>query len=223
MGLIAVIHVEHERLTLAPTVEQVPSVDVRIVTNSMTDPDSELFFFRVRSESGAFEAFETALEQDPTVADAVVISESEHTRMYRFKHLSGTELLSPKVAELGGLILEAKGDETGWQLRLQLPDRAAIERLWEHCLDEGMSFELVRVFEQHNLDSTAATSVSSEQRVALVEAYRSGYFEEPREITQSELAERFDIGSTALGGRIRRGTGQLVEDVLLDEEVGKQS
>lgn len=219
MGLIAVIHVEHERLALAPTVEQVPSADIRIVTNSMTDPDSELFFFRVRNESGAFEAFEAALEEDQTIEDAVMISASDNTRMYRFKHRAGTELLSPKIAELGGVILEAKGNKTGWRLRLQLPDREAIERLWEHCLDKGMSFELVRVFEQQNPSSMAATNVSSEQRSALIEAYRRGYFQEPREITQSELAEQFDIGSTALGGRIRRGTRQLIKDVLLNKEV----
>lgn len=219
MCLIAVIQVEHDKLALVPTVEQVPSIDVRVVANSMTDPETEMFFFQVRSESGEFEEFEAALETDDTVSDPLVVSESEKTRMYRFKHLSETELLSPKISELGGLVLEATADRGGWRLRLQLPHRKAIEELWTHCSDEGMSFELVRMFEDDDMDSTSVTSVSEEQRRTLVKAYRDGYFEEPRETTQCELAEQFDVGPTAVGGRIRRGTRQLVEDMLIDGDI----
>ncbi|QIO21025.1 helix-turn-helix domain-containing protein [Haloarcula sp. JP-L23] len=217
MCLIAAIRIEHERLTLAPAIERVPSVDVRVVTNSMTDPETSMFFFLVRSESGEFDRFDAAVERDETVAEAMVVSESDSTRLYRFTHRSETQLLSPKVTELGGLVLEARTADAGWRLRLQLPDREAIAELWEYCRSEGIAFELIRVYDQHGMTDTAVTAVSEEQRRALTEAYRRGYFEEPRETTQAELADRLGICPTAVGGRLRRGTRQLVEDVLLDE------
>lgn len=217
MSLIAVVHLAHEKLALSPTASQLPSLDIQVVTNSMTDPETELFFFEVRSETGDFAEFEAAIEDDETVADPLVVAESETTRMYRLKHLSETEFLSPTISELGGLVLDAKTDETGWRLRLQLPDREALATLWEHCRDEGIAFELIRIFEN---DETASTTpnVSPEQRTALLEAYRNGYFQEPREATQADLAEALDICSTAVGGRLRRGTRGLIEDVLLDSE-----
>ncbi|MBX0324161.1 helix-turn-helix domain-containing protein [Halomicroarcula sp. F13] len=217
MSLIAVIRIDHEKLTLAPTVERVPSVDVRVVTNSMTDPETSMFFFLVQSESGEFERFDAAVERDDTVAEAMVVSESDTSRLYRFTHRSDTELLSPKVTELGGLVLEARTADTGWRLRLQLPDRQAIAELWEHCRSEGIAFDLVRVYDRHGMADGTVTAVSEEQRRALTEAYRCGYFAEPRETTQAELAERLGICPTAVGGRLRRGTRQLVEDVLVDE------
>lgn len=217
MSLIAIIRIDHEKLTLAPTVERVPSVDVRVVTNSMTDPETSMFFFLVQSETGEFERFEAAVERDETVAEAMVVSESDDTRLYRFTHLSDTELLSPKVTELGGLVLEARTADAGWRLRLQLPDRQAIAELWEYCRSEGIDFDLVRVYDQHGMADGTVTTVSEEQRRALTEAYRCGYFEEPRETTQAELAERLGICPTAVGGRLRRGTRQLVEDVLVEK------
>lgn len=217
MCLVAVIHVEHDKIALVPTIRRVPSVDIRVVTNSMTDPDTAMFFFLVRSETGEFDQFESALEQDATVAESLVISESDGCRLYRFKHLSETELLSPKITELGGLVLEARADDDGWRLRLQLPDREALEQLWEYCREEGISFELDRIFRQYEMGSTSTINVSEEQRVALIEAYQNGYFEEPRETSQAELAEKLDICATAVGGRLRRGTRRLIEEGLLDE------
>lgn len=218
MSLIAVVTVEHERLALVPTIRREPSVDIRVVTNSMTDPETEMFFFHVRTETGDFDQFESALEQDETVAEWLVVSESTGSRLYRLKHLSETELLSPKVTELGGLVLEAEASDAGWRLRVQLPDRQALAELWEYCREEGIEFDLERMFEQHEVVDESGTSVSDEQQAALVEAYRNGYFDEPRETTQAELAEQLGICPTAVGGRIRRGTRRLIEDTLLDDD-----
>ncbi len=217
MCLIAVVSIEHEQLALVPTIRQGPPVDVRVVANSMTDPETEMFFFHVRTETGDFDQFESALERDETIAEWLVVTESDDSRLYRFKHLSDTELLSPKITELGGLVLEAKAGDAGWRLRIQLPDRQAVAKLWEYCREEGIAFNLERIFEQQEIADNSRTSISDEQRAALVEAYRNGYFDEPRETTQAELAERLGICPTAVGGRIRRGTRRLIEDTVLDD------
>jgi predicted DNA binding protein len=57
--------------------------------------------------------------------------------------------------------------------------------------------------------------LTEEQQEALVESYEHGYYEVPRDLDASALAERLDISHQALSERLRRATGALVEDALL--------
>ncbi|WP_255681438.1 helix-turn-helix domain-containing protein [Natrinema sp. SYSU A 869] len=52
--------------------------------------------------------------------------------------------------------------------------------------------------------------VTPEQREALLLALERGYFDTPRKVTLTELAEEFDISSQALSDRIRRGVKEVL-------------
>lgn len=214
MSLIAIADLAHPDLALTPTIQCCPDVSIEVVSHSTTDPETGMFFFLV---SGADERFDEALEGDHTVADWALVDDLESTRIYRLQHTDGTILISPKTAELGGLLLKAESTDRGWTVRLHLPDRGALADLWEYCDREGISFELHRMFRQDQWADGRSLSLTDEQRVALVTAFEEGYFEEPRETSLEELAEDLGISPTAVGGRIRRGTGQLVESTLLEE------
>jgi predicted DNA binding protein len=60
------------------------------------------------------------------------------------------------------------------------------------------------------------SSVTADQREALVTAYEHGYFEDPRETTQAELADVLGIPSTAVSSLLRRGMECLVEQSLVE-------
>jgi predicted DNA binding protein len=137
--------------------------------------------------------------------------------VYRISHPEWTKLISPKTVELGGLVHEAVSTERGWSIRLQLPDRKALVALSEFCDEEGINFELKRMFRQDGWVRGEPTGLTDAQRDALLAAYENGYFEEPREASLADLAEVLGISPTAVGGRIRRGTAELVEMVLLEE------
>lgn len=62
------------------------------------------------------------------------------------------------------------------------------------------------------------STLSPQQRDALLTAYRQGYFEVPRRTTLSELADTVEISDSALSQRLRRGTGALVEQTLLADD-----
>jgi len=126
MNVIAEIAVNHSDMALVPTIQSVPAVEIEVVPHSATDPETGMFFFLVEARDGDFSSFERALENDHTVADAKRISESGRTRIYRLCHPDGVKLLSPKVAEVGGLILRDVSDGTGWSMRLQFSDRESI-------------------------------------------------------------------------------------------------
>lgn len=213
MGLIVDAYISHPDLALTDTIEAVPEMSIHVVPHSATDPETGLFFFRV---CGNFDEFEAALSADPTVEKSSMVIESAADRVYRLRHTPETELLSPKAAQVGGLMLEARSRDGGWVVRLQLPDREALADLWDHCEERGMTFELERLYQQSDWESESATGLTAPQREALLTAYEEGYFEEPRETSQQEVADILGISSTAAGGRIRRGMSKLVETTLAD-------
>ncbi|WP_247003494.1 helix-turn-helix domain-containing protein [Halosolutus gelatinilyticus] len=214
MSLIVIADIAHPDLALTPTIQGCPGVSIEVVPHSTTDPETGLFFFLVEN---ADESFEDALGRDPTVAEWTPADDLDSTRIYRLQHTDEAILISPAVSELGGLLLKAESVDRGWTVRLHLPDREALATLWEYCEGRDISFDLHRVFRQDEWTNGRATDLTDEQRIALVSAYEEGYFEEPRETSLEELAERLDISPTAVGGRIRRGTGKLVETTLLEE------
>ncbi|WP_436346311.1 helix-turn-helix domain-containing protein [Natronorubrum sp. FCH18a] len=214
MSLVAIIDIAHPDLALTPTIRECPDASIQVVPHSTTDPETGLFFFLV---DGADEAFEAALEDDHTVPHWTLVDDLGSTRIYQLEHTDETKLISPKTAELGGLMLKAESNDRGWTVRLHLPDREALSTLWEYCESEEISFELYRMFRQDEWAGGRAPTLTDEQQAALVNAYEEGYFEEPRETSLEDLADRLDISPTAVGGRIRRGTGKLVETTLLEE------
>ncbi|WP_254545809.1 helix-turn-helix domain-containing protein [Halomarina pelagica] len=217
MNVIAEVYIAHPDLALTPTIRAVPEVSVQVVPHSGTDPETGMFFFLVEGESEALETFDAALEADHTVAESVLISESASTRIYRLSHPDGTKLLSPKTVEVGGLMLEAESDSTGWSVRLQLPDRESLTLLWEYCEEEGIAFELKQLYRQDEWTIGGVTGLTEAQEVALLLAYERGYFSEPRETSLEDLAEALDISPTAVGGRLRRGTAKLIEATFRED------
>lgn len=214
MSLIAIIHAAHPDLALSPTIRECPDVAIHVIPQSATDPETGLFFFFVE---GNDEPFESALERDHTVAEWTPVADSKTGSVYRMRHPPEAELLSPKTLELGGLMLEAMSDETGWTVHLQFPDQEALSNLWKYCEDKGFSFDLQRMFRHQPWTSPTETALTDAQREALTTAYEEGYFEEPRAISLAELADILDISPTAVGGRIRRGTAELVGTTLMQE------
>ncbi len=214
MNVIAEVSITHPDLALAPTIEAVPSAAVQVVPQSGTDAETGMFFFLVETDTAGFESFEAALDDDHTVDEWLLVSESDTARIYRLCHSEEAKVLAPKTAEVGGLMLEASSESRGWALRLQLPDRSALTDIWEFCRDEGITFELRQLYRQDDWSIGGATGLTDAQEVALTTAYRRGYFSEPRETSLEELAAELDISPTAVGGRIRRGTERLIETTL---------
>jgi predicted DNA binding protein len=220
MTLIAVVEIEHSSLALGPTIRDLPEASIQVIPNSGTDPDTGMFFFMVEHADDDFEAVETRFDSDPTVEEWTRIADDETTNIYRLQHTPETKLLTPEATKVGGFTLEAKSTGHGWRIRLQLPDREAISKLWDYCREEGISFELAQMYQQEGI-SLDGKPLTEPQRTTLLTAYERGYFDEPRGTSHKEIAELLGISPTAVGGRIRRGTARLIEIVLADDIEGQ--
>jgi predicted DNA binding protein len=214
MPVVADVHITHPSLVLVPTIRAVPDARIEVVADSTTAPDAEWFPFLVTTDD--FAAFESALDDDPTAREPVVSADFGESRTYQIAFGENAQHVSSKAAAVGGLLLEAVSAGDGWNLRLQLPDRAGLADLNDYCERNDIDLAVHRVYGEEAVDPEGPVGVTEPQREALVAAYETGYFQQPRAVSLDELAERLDISSTAAGGRLRRGMENLVEATLVE-------
>lgn len=69
---------------------------------------------------------------------------------------------------------------------------------------------------EKELDTTIESSLTKQQREALVSALEHGYFNVPRGATATEVAEDLDISKSSFLGRIKRAQQTVFEQMLAD-------
>lgn len=210
------VYVEHPDLALVRTIRSLPEVDVGVVSDAGTDPDHDVHWFWV--EAPDFEAFEQALAADHTVASFSAVAGTGRRRTYRIEYSDAAKLLSPAVTAVGGLVLESRSHATGWELRLQLQDHAALDDLDAFAAAEDIRFDVLELRQAEDGGADQEFGLTEPQIEALMTAYLQGYYDEPRETSLAELAALLDISQTAVSGRLRRGSARLVEEVLVDAD-----
>lgn len=216
MTIAARAYIEHPDLALAPTIAAMSDATIRVLPQAGTDPEHDTFPFLVRCDD--CDAFEAALENDHTVASFERIAEEDGARMYHIRHTDGTKLLTPKTTAVGGMMVDAESSEAGWVVQLRLPDRRALNAIWEYTADEGIRFDLTEVYREPAGSVGTAYGLTEPQREALTVAYERGYFEMPREATLDDVADALGISQTAASGRLRRGIDRLIATTLFGDE-----
>lgn len=216
MPITAKIYVEHDRLALVPTLRSLDGVNIEVITQVTTDPNSDFFPFLIEYDD--FEELERALESDPTVENYELADRSENTGIYYIEHTEDTKLISRIVTEVNGFLMHTETKDRGWLVRLHLPDRGALNTVWNYADSEDIKLDIIEIYTKDGTDANLSYGLTEEQMEALTFAHEMGYFREPREMSLSELADEMGISSTALSGRIRRGMHNLISVALADED-----
>jgi len=211
----AVVRAEHPDIVLTETVTHDRSSKVRSVSEAGTDPTSGKFFYHI--ESSDFQQFEDGLRNDRTIGGFErVIETRDGEAIYSFEYTDEAKILSPVISTANGVILDMENDGSAWILTVWMPDRTDLGHLWEYAQENGIDIDLLRVNEYASLGKTDA-GLTDSQRDALLVALETGYFEEPRNATLSEVAADLDISQPAASGLLRRGIKRLVISSLLDD------
>jgi predicted DNA binding protein len=211
----AVVRVEHPDIVLTETVAHDRSSRVRSVSEAGTDPTSGRFFYHITSSD--FARFEDGLRNDSTVGEFErVIETRDEEAIYSFEYTDEAKVLSPVISAANGVILDMENDGSAWILTVWIPDRSDLVPLWDYARRNDIDIELLRVNDYASLGSTDA-GLTDSQREALLVAFETGYFEEPRNATLGEVAADLDISQPAASGLLRRGIKRLVASSLMDE------
>ncbi|WP_424003798.1 helix-turn-helix domain-containing protein [Haloarcula salina] len=210
----AVVRVEHPDIVLTETVTHDRSSTVTSVSEAGTDPTSGKFFYRI--ESADFSRFEEGLRKDSTIGTFErVIETRDDEAIYSFEYTDEAKILSPVISAANGVILDMKNDGSAWILTVWMPERTDLVHLWDYARQNTIDIDLLRVNDYASLGNTDA-GLTDSQRDALLVAFETGYFEEPRNATLSEVAAELDISQPAASGLLRRGTKRLIMSSILD-------
>lgn len=216
MSITAKVRITHERLALVPTLQRLGDVDIRVITQGTTNPGATSFPFLF--EYPDREALETSLDADPTVERYDLIDWTEGTGIYYIEHTPETKLISSAVADVGGFLVRTETDGYGWMVRLLLPDREALNSIWTYANENDIDLDIVELYGNDDAGADSSYGLTEEQRVALQVAFEKGFYEEPRDISLSEVADELGLSSTAMSGRLRRGTRNLIAATIAEFE-----
>lgn len=220
MAVLATVQFAHREGALVHTLGELPEMEVRVLREAGTDPEhgTSLFMFSGKP----LELIEATLDADPSVAATHPMPNYQGTHVYGIEFTPDTELLAPLVTEERGLSLEARRTDPesgmhGWWERWLFPARSGLNTVWERARSNGFEFRIDAINEFQSEGSASTGALTPEQRETLLFAFEQGYFKEPRETSLEELADRMELSSTAVGGRIRRGVNALVRATVVKE------
>ncbi|MBS3761498.1 helix-turn-helix domain-containing protein [Halodesulfurarchaeum sp.] len=213
--ITAVVQVEHPDIVLTQTVAHDRSAKVASVSEAGTDPTSGKFFYHIESDD--FARFEDGLRNDPTIGEFERVTETNEERaIYSFEYTPEAKVLSPIISAANGVILDMENEGSAWILTVWIPERTELVQLWDYAGQHAIDIDLLRVNEYASLEKTD-DGLTDSQRNALRVALETGYFEEPRNATLSEVAADLDISPPAASGLLRRGIKRLIVSSLVDD------
>ena len=211
----AVVQVEHPDIVLTGAVCHDSGSTATSVSEAGTDPTSGKFFYRV--ESSDLLRFEDGLRRDHTIGAFERVRETGDGRaIYSVEYSDEAKTLSPVVSTANGVILDMENEGSAWNLTVWMSERTDLAQIWDYARRNDIDIELLRVNEYASLGNTDA-GLTDSQREALLVAIETGYFEEPRDATLSEVAADLDISQPAASGLLRRAIKRLVVSALLED------
>ncbi|POG57451.1 helix-turn-helix domain-containing protein [Haloferax marisrubri] len=216
MSCIAEFVVRSPALPLTPAIERVPAMRLDVEQSVATDPDRPVFF--LWASGGDFDAFEAAMRDDDTVGDPTLMEALSDRRLYRVQVSAAPEVVvAPSGGEVGASRLDARFTVAGLHARMRFSGREGLLRYRELCRQSGLEVT-VRRLSRGDDPSAERYGLSEKQRRALELAAARGYFEVPRGVALSDLADELGISPQSTSERLRRGLGQLVSATVTSEE-----
>lgn len=209
---IVEIELPSEEFALSRTLADLTDLEFEIERFVAHNSDHVMPFVWVSGNGG--DRIEGTLERDDSVENFELLSKLDDECLYRMEWVDHIETLVRILVEENGSILAAFGDESGWQLRVLFSERDALSRTYDYCRDAGLTMD-VRSIYQLDDGREGRFGLTDEQQDTLVAAYERGYFDVPREITLTDLADELDISHQALSERLRRGEKSVLENTVI--------
>lgn len=169
-------------------------------------------YFWVRGSTEA--PIESVLARDPQLTNVERIEDADGGSLFKAEWAVDSPLLDC-VAGADGKVIQALGTATAWRLRVWFEERADAAAFRSCCAAGDIPLRIDRLKPLGDLASDAGVPLTDSQHQTISLAYRAGYFDEPRGVSQEELAAQLGISSSAVGGRLRRGIASIIEEVVM--------
>jgi predicted DNA binding protein len=214
MTVIADITVPADAFELGRVLQDFPNVKVELERIVPLQESIIPLFWISGTDTAEIEAALTESRHTTTVTQLTTTDDETLFEVHWTNQING---IVETLIDTQAKILEAKGGSETWDFRLRFETREQLSDLNMALTDASIPVTLRHIYNPSVPEDTAA--LSEEQREALLQAYRRGFFEVPREITLVELANEMGISDSALSQRMRRGLAIAVEQVVVSEAI----
>ncbi|WP_135853891.1 helix-turn-helix domain-containing protein [Halorussus salinus] len=208
MSLVAEFSVPTDDFALDSALDAVP--EMRVEVERLATHSREWVMPFVWATGGDVDAFEEALADDETVADARTLDRFDDGSLLAVRWAETVESLVDAMTDQHAAIQEAMADDE-WFLRLRFAEARHLSSFRDHF---GSDFELHRKYRTSEPRSDEF-GLTTRQREVLVVASQLGYFAVPRSATVEDIADRLDISANSVSQRLRRAHDALVRNTLL--------
>lgn len=168
------------------------------------------------------DVYEENLTSEPGIEEVDAIVRSDQGVLYRIDWHGETSATIHGLFDLEFTLLRGTCTTEGWEFEIRFPSSEAASRFQRYLTERSIPHTLERVNQLADAPAEAGSRLTRDQHEALVAAYRSGYFDEPRESSLRELADELGISPSSVAGRLRRGHAALIEEHLVDESGGRR-
>jgi predicted DNA binding protein len=159
---------------------------------------------------------ESALEAHHQVKTVETLMTTENETLFKVHWSPDASGLTETLLNTDATVLDARGTAESWDFRLRFGSHEDLSTFNISLTEKGIPVTLRRI--SHQPLSEEGPQISPVQRETLRKAYQRGYFQVPRRINQSELADELEISDSALSQRIRRGVSKLIESDTFSDE-----
>lgn len=180
--------------------------------------DSVMPYFWVSGDHA--DAVETTLLSSDVIEEVAVVDESGSEVLFRVAWSDEVDGLFGLVRDADAALLAAEGLGDEWEFRFRFPDRDALSGFYRSCVEKDLTVELEEVKGSFEPTGPEGFGVTEPQREVLLTGLEEGYFDVPRGINLTELADRLGVSDTAASQRIRRGMKSLLTATLEPREPG---
>lgn len=211
-AVIAEFDLPPEEFALSQTISTLDTIGFDIERFVAADPDHVMPYIWVTGCSR--DDAEAILADDPSVETVQLLSELDDEFLYQMDWIDQIDALIQILVEEDGTILDAQGDGSGWHLRALFPERAAVSRTYEYCLENNFSIDFRSIYQLDD-GRQGRFGLTDEQQDVIEIAFKHGYFDVPRGITLTDLADEIGISHQALSERLRRGEKSILENTVI--------
>lgn len=163
-----------------------------------------------------FDAFEAALDADPTVARYSTFTRLAEHAFYVVTYRDDVETRGTYhvAVEEDVAYVSVELQDGTYFVRARVPERDALASIREHCRANDIPFTMERIYRE-GPGNAGTHQLTDVQRETLLLAYERGYFDSPRETTLESIADELDVSRQAVADRLRRGHKRLLEETIL--------
>jgi DNA-binding transcriptional ArsR family regulator len=211
VSTIAEIALPTSEFALHETFSRVPEARFEVV--GVVAHNVEHAMPQLRVMSSDISAVERAFSDDDTVTDATLLTRLKGKGLFSIQWGRPVHRILSLIAMDDMTVLTAQAANDEWTFRIQCTDREILSEIYDTCHENDVPIEVQNVQERTTMVDDPH-ELTQQQHETLRSAMKRGYYEIPRKVTTTDLAEELGVSHQAVSERLRRGHRSLVESGL---------